>query len=198
MDYEQFFLKSKTMLTLILMVAVQIAPLLGLHFGQADATFISASWDQIITIILGVVAMYFRFTANTKLTLGKPDPTKLQMHWMTILAAGIIALGLGGCAPKPGDVSTNPTLDGIALALTAAGTQIDLYESLPDCSTVPSGLCSKASTLAKLRNAQTEANTVLAAAQDAAASGGDQTMQAAAALASVLSIIAVQGLAPKH
>lgn len=67
---EKAFLKSKTILSLILSTLVLWAPEVGLDFSEEDAGFIMDNVHELVASALAVVAGWGRFVADTKLRLG--------------------------------------------------------------------------------------------------------------------------------
>lgn len=69
------FLRSKTIIGTLIVVLSMLLPLFGIEFTAAEATSLSqkiaAALDSIAEVIGIVLILWGRFTANTKLTLGR-------------------------------------------------------------------------------------------------------------------------------
>ncbi len=70
---DKFFLKSKTVIGLIISVLPALLPALGLSFSADDGQLVSGSFDSIMQGVGGVVALYGRFAAGGISVLPKSD-----------------------------------------------------------------------------------------------------------------------------
>lgn len=61
---NKFFLKSKTIIGVLLSIAPTLLPALGLSFSVEDGQMISAGVDAIIQAVGAVLAVYGRFAAG--------------------------------------------------------------------------------------------------------------------------------------
>ena len=61
---DKFFLKSKTILGLILSVLPALLPALGISFGADDVALVNSTVDALIQGIGALVAVYGRFAAG--------------------------------------------------------------------------------------------------------------------------------------
>ena len=69
---DKFFLKSKTILGIIISIMPALLPEVGVSFSEADGQLITSTWDSIIQSVGAVLAVYGRFDAgNISLTGGK-------------------------------------------------------------------------------------------------------------------------------
>ena len=64
---DKFFLKSKTIIGILLTLIVSLAPAIGLTFGTDDAHLISELWDKIAIVASAGMAVIGRFTAKSSL-----------------------------------------------------------------------------------------------------------------------------------
>ena len=69
MDADKFFLKSRTILAMIVVLFVQLAPELGLSFGDVDGAMITDLWDTLLSSAAAIIGVYGRFKAKSNLTL---------------------------------------------------------------------------------------------------------------------------------
>lgn len=61
---DKFFLKSKTILGVILSVLPTLLPALGINFGADDAQMINATLDSLVQAAGALLAVYGRFKAG--------------------------------------------------------------------------------------------------------------------------------------
>jgi len=61
---EKFFLKSKTILGVIVTMLPTLLPALGISFGAEDAQLISNTGDALIQVGGAMLAVYGRFVAK--------------------------------------------------------------------------------------------------------------------------------------
>lgn len=66
---DKFFLKSKTIIGIVLTALVALLPQFGITFTQEDGALISQAWDAIAQACLLVFAGWGRFVGGTKLKL---------------------------------------------------------------------------------------------------------------------------------
>ncbi len=66
---KKFFLKSKTILGVLIMVTTNLGPLVGLSFGADDAAMVTADIDAILTALGGLLATYGRVKAKSSLSI---------------------------------------------------------------------------------------------------------------------------------
>lgn len=67
---EKFFLYSRTIIGAIVVVLVQLAPILGISFGQEDANLINEQVDAILTSVGALLTAWgLRDSNGEKLTL---------------------------------------------------------------------------------------------------------------------------------
>lgn len=196
MDYEKYFLQSKTVLAALLAVAVQILPLLGIGFDAQDGALVTVAWDQIVTAILGLLAIYFRIvTPGAKLAM-KPSSvdTTLRAPWIVTMVA--VMLTLAACSTVALEGKT--PLEKLRLTYDSAQTQIEIYASLPPCEGGVALLCSKADVVAKLTDLSAQALGYLelaeAAAADPAVNEEDALKVAQNELRKLLTVLALQAL----
>jgi len=64
MSADKFFLKSKTIWGVIVMALPALLPVLGISLGADDTALITATGDQVMTAIGGLIAVYGRFKAG--------------------------------------------------------------------------------------------------------------------------------------
>ena len=65
---EKFFLKSKTIIGVIVSVLPALLPAVGVTFSAEDGAFVSANIDAIIQGAGALLAMYGRFVAKGAVT----------------------------------------------------------------------------------------------------------------------------------
>jgi len=68
---SKFFLKSKTVLAVVMSTLVLWAPQVGIDFSQADAGFIMGNLNELIATGFGALAVWGRVVADTKVRFGK-------------------------------------------------------------------------------------------------------------------------------
>ncbi len=66
---DKFFLKSKTIIGVLMMLITNLGPFIGISFGAEDAAMVSANIDAIITAVGALLATWGRATANTSIKL---------------------------------------------------------------------------------------------------------------------------------
>jgi|7_EtaG_2_1085326.scaffolds.fasta_scaffold156085_2 hypothetical protein len=66
----KFFLKSKTVIGIVIPVLIQLAPLVGLSLTSDDTALINSTVDQLLQLASLGFAMYGRFVAKEPLKLG--------------------------------------------------------------------------------------------------------------------------------
>ena len=94
---DKFFLKSKTIIGILLAAAVGIAPELGLSFGEDSAAMISAEMDKIIQALSLLFSVFGRFKATGSVTLLPGSGSAMRSPWMISMLAAVL-LFLGGCS----------------------------------------------------------------------------------------------------
>lgn len=62
------FLKSKTLIGVVMSVLPALLPAVGISFGPDDMSLVSDSIDKIIQAVGAVMAIYGRFVAKKSLT----------------------------------------------------------------------------------------------------------------------------------
>ena len=68
MDSPKWFLKSKTIIGLVISVLPALLPALGISFSVDDSQLVSGTLDGVIQGIGGVLALYGRFVAKAPVT----------------------------------------------------------------------------------------------------------------------------------
>lgn len=71
---DKFFLKSKTVLGILVVLVMGIAPKFGFSFSHEDGAMVSSAFDAITIALGGLLTLYGRDTATTKLRF-KPQVT---------------------------------------------------------------------------------------------------------------------------
>jgi len=66
---DKFFLKSKTIIGVIVTVLPTLLPALGVSFSAEDAQLISSTGDAIIQAVGALLAVYGRFVAKDDIGL---------------------------------------------------------------------------------------------------------------------------------
>jgi len=66
---EKFFLKSKTIIGILIAAVMQLAPFIGISFGEDDAAVVNNVVDIIITFFGLTLGAVGRFTAKQDLKL---------------------------------------------------------------------------------------------------------------------------------
>ncbi len=61
---DRFFLKSKTIIGIIVSILPALLPQLGLSFSAEDGALINTSVDQVIQAFGALIAVYGRFAAG--------------------------------------------------------------------------------------------------------------------------------------
>lgn len=64
---SKMFLKSKTVIGVVIAALPTLLPALGVDFSAADGQFVSSSVDAIIQGVGSILALYGRFVAKDKL-----------------------------------------------------------------------------------------------------------------------------------
>ena len=64
MKAEKFFLKSKTIWGIIVMIIPSLGPLLGISFGADEAALITQTGDSVISAFGALLATWGRFAAG--------------------------------------------------------------------------------------------------------------------------------------
>jgi len=67
---SKFFLKSKTVLGVLISIAPTVLPLVGIDFNPDDATMFTSTADLVIQAVGAVLALYGRVKAKVALALG--------------------------------------------------------------------------------------------------------------------------------
>lgn len=65
----KYFLKSKTLLGILIPVLIQIAPMVGITLTDSDTQLINQSVDQLLQLASLAFAVWGRFVAKEPLTL---------------------------------------------------------------------------------------------------------------------------------
>ena len=65
----KWFLKSKTIIGVVISIIPALLPALGVHFTADDASFVSTNVDHIIQGVGAVLAIYGRFVAKGPTTV---------------------------------------------------------------------------------------------------------------------------------
>jgi len=65
---EKFFLKSKTILGVILAALPTILPIVGVSWGANDGQLVSDGWDAAIQLAGAITAIIGRFKASDKIS----------------------------------------------------------------------------------------------------------------------------------
>lgn len=66
---DKFFLKSKTIIGILVIAVVSLAPEIGISFSSDDGVFVNQLVDQIVQTAGLVVAAYGRFVADGRLSI---------------------------------------------------------------------------------------------------------------------------------
>lgn len=66
MKAEKYFLKSKTVIGVILSMLPTLLPVFGVSFSEQDGQFVTSSADAILQGIGAALAIYGRFVAEDK------------------------------------------------------------------------------------------------------------------------------------
>jgi hypothetical protein len=203
MDYQKFFLSSKTILASLGVLFVTLAPMLGITFTEADAAevntnvnLIGQAADALITAVLALIAVYGRATAKTKLTV-VPDPNQTNSPWIVSVA---LLFFLAACiTPNTnGNLSPQAQLFQVESQYAIAKEEVAAYAALPFCSDILIIACSDPATVIKLDEADDTAEEAIVAARLAVqlSDGTDLTSLASAtgALRVLLTLVAASAL----
>ena len=157
---NKFFLKSKTVIGILTVAIVQLAPVLGFSFTEDDSAMVNSAVDAVVTALASLLALFGRFTAKQSISVvpgaGGGSSTLRTSAWATVLAV-VLLFAIGGCSSVPSQnhaivaatqtiaelarqtdrlqkngVITNDKEDEILDRLANANSQLRLAESLMD------------------------------------------------------------------
>ncbi len=69
MENPKWFLKSKTILGLVISVLPALLPAIGISFGADDTQLVSGAVDGLVQGIGAILALYGRFVAKAPVTI---------------------------------------------------------------------------------------------------------------------------------
>jgi hypothetical protein len=170
MQSNKWFLQSKTIISTIIILLIQIGPMLGLSFSADDGALLSDSYDSIATTIAGVIAMYGRVKASSSLTVGFSSSRNTTNSPAFIPILALLLLGACGFLGFGDDGSEKLTAQTqfyqVKAQYVVATEEAAAYASLPFCDgvTIVVG-CSSPGLVIKLADASTRANAAFAQAE---------------------------------
>lgn len=166
MDQEKFFLHSKTIIGVIIMMLVQIGPMLGVSFTQEDGNILMNNFDVIATSLGALIAVWGRVAAKSDLVVFKSkrptDPT--LSHPLLGLGLMVVVL-LAACTPETVTPRTpQQTFYSIKSSYTIAKEEAAAYAALPFCTETLIVSCAKPEIVIKLDEAADVADAAFAQA----------------------------------
>jgi uncharacterized membrane protein len=171
------FYKSLTILSALLALAVQLAPVLGFTFTAEDAALISTNIDAIITALAALGVVVGRVNAHTDITLATDtrNGTTLHSPWHISLIITFMALASCGSTTgtslpgfTPGAVvgSAREQLAQAERLYATAYLGVTVYRALPTCGTSSGAACKNLDLARKLTSALNEAGRRLEHARE--------------------------------
>jgi hypothetical protein len=148
---QKWFLQSKTIIGVLIMLLVQLAPLLGFQFTNEDGEQVIKHLDAILTAIGALLAIWGRWTASEPLTAFKSKRT-LNSPWPVMVAALLL---LAACATPPLDpkLSFQTQFYQLKSSYTIVKEEAAQYAALPFCTETVVVGCAQPEIVVKLNDA---------------------------------------------
>lgn len=166
MDYNKFFLQSKTIIGAVLIALSMVAPLLGIEFSAEEATTfvdkIGVFFDRFAEVIGLALVVWGRFTAAGPLSVlpVKKNDT-LQSSWM--IGGILFGVMLLSACTQTSLVSLNPAtrLYQVEANFAIAKEEAALYAARPFCSETIIVACADPEVVVKLDDASDKTEVLI-------------------------------------